>query len=87
MAGVDAMTAVTWLGSIAGALLAIGTLTRYLVRRTMRAAVWTAAAVRLPSTVDRLAVAVDTLNGTVGRLADSVDRMQHPAPEPQMEPL
>jgi hypothetical protein len=70
------MGPVMWAGGIAGALLAIGTLTRYLVRRTVRAAVWIAAAVRLPDTVDRLAVTVTALTDSVDRLTAAVDR-QH----------
>lgn len=73
------MNALTWAGTLAGALIAIGTLTRYLIRRTVRAAVWAAAAVRLPVTVDRLADTVTTLTGAVDRLTETVDRLQDPA--------
>lgn len=73
------MNALTLAGTLAGALIAIGTVARYLIRRTVRAAVWAAAAVRLPTTVDRLADTVTTLTGTVDRLTAAVDRLQEPS--------
>lgn len=76
------MSALMLLGSLAAALMAIGTLTRYVVRRVLRGAAWAAAAVRLPATVDRLADTVDVLTGTVGRLTTSVDELQQRVPEP-----
>ncbi len=84
------MTALTWAGTLAGALIAIGTLARYLIRRVLRAAVWAAAAVRLPDTVTTLADTVTTLTGTVERLTDAVDRLTDPtSPEefPRVEVL
>jgi len=70
------MNTLTWAGGVAGALLAIGTLTRYLLRRAWRAGRWAVAAVRLPDTVDHLAVTVGTLTGAVDRLVTSVDCLQ-----------
>jgi outer membrane murein-binding lipoprotein Lpp len=69
--------ALVWAGSIAGALIAIGTLARYLLRRLVRAAVWTAAAIRLPETVDRLSDTVNDLTTSVDRLTAAVDQL-HP---------
>lgn len=69
------MNAVTWAGSIAGALLAIGTLVRYVIRRMIRAAVWVAAAVQLPEEVARLSDTVDRLTVSVAALATAVDHL------------
>lgn len=74
------MGAVTWAGGLAAALIALGTLARYLVRRTVRALVWVSALVRLPETVDRLAVTVDRLTVSVDHLAAVVDRPAVPEP-------
>lgn len=70
------MNALTWAGGVAGAVLAIGTLARYLIRRTVRAAVWAAAAARLPTVVEQLAGTVRTLTDSVDRLTSSVDDLQ-----------
>jgi outer membrane murein-binding lipoprotein Lpp len=75
------MNALTWAGSAAAALLAIGTLVGYLLQRGLRAAVWVAAVVELPAAVDRLSTTVD-------QLAASVDQLQHPAaPAAGLAPL
>lgn len=71
-------------GSIAGALIAIGTLARYLLRRAVRAAAWVAALIRLPDTLTELSAAVHGLAAAVDRLqpADTTT----PAPR-ALEPL
>ncbi|MGW3926340.1 hypothetical protein [Streptomyces sp. NPDC005093] len=81
------MNALTWAGSAAAALIALGTLLRWLFRRIIRAAVWTSAAVRLPAVVDGLAVSVDSLALSVDSLALSVEQLQHPATYHEQAPL
>lgn len=71
------MDALTVAGSIAAALIALGTVVRYLIRRTLRAAAWTAAAIRLPAEVERLSTSVTVLSVSVDRLTESLNR--HPS--------
>lgn len=70
------MNALTWAGGVAGAVLAIGTLLRYVLRRTLRAAAWIAAVIALPDNVRHLAETITTLSTTVDRLTESVDTLQ-----------
>lgn len=67
-----------WAGMAAGALIAIGTVLRWTVRRLLRASRWVTAVIALPGTVDRLGQSVDTLTGSVDTLARALHR--HPAP-------
>ncbi len=55
------MGAVTWAGTVAAALIAVGTVLRWTVRRVMRSARWVSAVVELPAKVDRLSCSVDAL--------------------------
>jgi hypothetical protein len=71
-----------WIGTAAAALIAIGTVLRWTVRRLFRAARWVGAVVELPETVDRLSTSVDTLTRSVDRLSAVVE-----APRPTLEPL
>jgi hypothetical protein len=71
------MSLLILLGTLAGALIAIGTVVRYAIRRLIRATVWAAAVVRLPDTLTELSTAV-------GSLAAAVDRLQ---PTPDREPV
>lgn len=68
------MFTLQWAGTAAAALIAIGTVLRWLVRRLVRGARWVGAVVELPETVDRLSASVDTLRVSVDRLSIAVDR-------------
>lgn len=81
------MNALTWAGSSAAALIALGTLLRWLFGRIIRAAVWTSAAVRLPAVVDDLAQSVTDLALSVDSLSKSVDQLQQPATYREQAPL
>ncbi|WP_399559105.1 hypothetical protein OG762_52415 (plasmid) [Streptomyces sp. NBC_01136] len=72
------MGAVQWAGTVAAALIAVGTLLRWTVRRLVRGAHWAAAVIELPETVERLAVSVDTLTNSVDVLSRAVDGLQDP---------
>jgi hypothetical protein len=74
------MFTLQWVGTLAGALIAVGTVLRWTLRRLVRGARWVGAVVELPETVDRLSTSVDTLRTSVDRLSAAVDR-------PQMERL
>jgi hypothetical protein len=67
-----------WVGAAAGALIAIGTVLRWAIRRIRRASRWVTAIIVLPETVDRLGHNVETLTGSVATLARALHR--HPAP-------
>jgi hypothetical protein len=67
-----------WAGTAAAALIAIGTVLRWTIRRLIRGARWTAAVIDLPDTVERLAVSVDTLTNSVDVLSRAVDGLQNP---------
>jgi hypothetical protein len=63
---------IVWAGGVSGALLAIGTLLRYVGRRLVVTATWTAEIVRLPHVVDGLSQSVDQLTTSVADLSRSV---------------
>jgi hypothetical protein len=71
-----------WVGTAAAALIAIGTVLRWTVRRLVRGVRWVGAVVELPETVDRLSTSVDTLRVSVDRLSVAVE-----APRHTLEPL
>lgn len=71
-----------WAGATAAALIAIGTVLRWTLRRLVRGARWAAAVIELPETVDQLRHSVDSLAVSVERLAEEVDQMR-----PTLEPL
>lgn len=75
------MNALTWAGTVAGALIAIATVLHWTVRRAMRLGNWLAAAVRLPDEVDRLAHSVTALSAAVRQLALTGQAVQH-RPDP-----
>jgi hypothetical protein len=68
-----------WAGTAAAALIAIGTLVRWTIRRLVLTARWVTAVIELPETVDRLAVSVDTLTTSVTTLSAAVDGMNNPS--------
>ena len=70
---------ITYAGSVAAALLAIGALLRILFRRLVSTGHWIAAVVRLPAIVADLSTSVGALSSSVGDLSRSVDGLQHPA--------
>lgn len=74
------MNTLTWLGTVAGTLIAVGTVLRWTLRRTLRAARWVAAVVRLPDVVDDLAHSVADLSTAVAALSASVDATRHESP-------
>lgn len=55
------MGAISWAGTVAGALIAVATVLRWTVRRIARSARWITAVVALPATLDRLSASVDAL--------------------------
>lgn len=67
------MGALQWAGTAAAALIAIGTVVRWLWLRLMRTARWTAALIELPEHVARLSESVDTLRTSVDTLALAVE--------------
>jgi hypothetical protein len=67
------MGTLQWAGTAAAALIAIGTVMRWTLRRLVRSARWVAAVIELPETVDRLSMAVCTLTTSVDVLSRSVD--------------
>lgn len=77
------MNLFTWAGTVAGALIAVGTVVHWTIRRAIRVGTWVAAAVRLPAEVDRLAVAVTDLAAAVQVLAAT----NHPTPDPVLETI
>jgi ABC-type sulfate transport system permease component len=68
------MLTLQWAGTAAAALIAIGTLLRWTVRRLVRGARWIGAVIELPETVDRLGASVDTLTTSVNQLAHAVEQ-------------
>lgn len=66
------MGALVWLGTAAGALIAVGTVLRWTLRRTIRAGAWLAALVRLPYEVAQLADSVHDLTNAVQILAGTI---------------
>ena len=75
------MTALTWAGTVAGALIAVGTLLRWAVRRAIRFGTWAAAAVRLPTVVDDLAHSVTALSASVTTLSSTISAVHPRIPE------
>lgn len=67
------MGTLQWAGTAAAALIAIGTLLRWTVRRLVQSARWVSAVIELPETVDRLGQSVDTLTTSVNTLARVVE--------------
>jgi hypothetical protein len=78
------MGALVTAGTIAAALIAIGTLLRWAFRRTIRTATWMSAAIRLPTVVSHLARSVTDLSMSVTDLAESVDRLHHRSDAPAL---
>jgi ABC-type sulfate transport system permease component len=76
------MGTLQWAGTAAAALIAIGTVLRWTLRRLVRGARWVAAVIELPETVDRLSLAVGTLTTSVDVLSRSVNGLS-PATEEQ----
>lgn len=66
------MDAITWAGTVAGALIAVATVVHWTIRRAIRVGTWLAAAVQLPTEVDRLAASVTDLSAAVAVLADTI---------------
>lgn len=75
------MGGLQWAGTAAAALIAIGTVLRWTVRRLVRGARWAAAVIELPETVDRLSASVDTLTTSVDTLSRAVDGMNQTTTE------
>jgi hypothetical protein len=67
------MGALQWAGTAAAALIAIGTVARWLWLRLTRAARWTSAMVDLPDHVADLSRSVTTLTGSVDRLSAAIE--------------
>lgn len=67
------MDTLKWAGTVAGALIALGTVARWAVLRLVRGARWVGAVIELPETVDRLGESVDTLRRSVDRLSVAVE--------------
>jgi uncharacterized membrane protein (DUF2068 family) len=66
------MNALTWTGTAAGALIAIGTVLRWIIRRAVATGAWMTAAIHLPEEVDRLARSVTALSVAVTDLSTTV---------------
>jgi hypothetical protein len=63
------MGGLQWAGTAAAALIAIGTVLRWTIRRLVRGARWAAAVIELPETVDRLSTNVRDLTVAVDELS------------------
>jgi hypothetical protein len=74
------MGAVQWAGTVAAALIAIGTLLRWTLRRLLIATRWASAVITLPETVHHLSQSVETLTTSVDTLSTAVERLQNPTP-------
>lgn len=59
-------------GTVSGALVAVGTVLRWTLRRTIRAGTWVAALVRLPREVAALSRSVTDLTDAVQILAGTI---------------
>jgi hypothetical protein len=66
------MFTLQWAGTAAAALIAIGTLLRWMVRRLVVTARWVSAVIELPETVDRLGDSVDILRTSVDTLSEVI---------------
>lgn len=63
----------TWAGTLAASLIAIGTVARWSLNRLRRTARWTAAMIDLPDQVAELSGNVRTLTASVDTLARAVE--------------
>jgi hypothetical protein len=66
------MFTLQWAGTAAAALIAIGTVLRWMIRRLVLTARWVGAVIELPDTVDRLGDSVDTLRTSVDALSEVI---------------
>lgn len=69
-------------GTVSGALVAVGTVLRWMLRRTIRAGAWLAALVRLPGEVAALSRSVTDLTAAVQILAGTIHT--HPSEDPNV---
>lgn len=76
------MPTLTQLGTAAGALLAVGAVLGYVLRRLGRGALWLLALSQLPGAVDALAGQVGELTTTVADLGRAVTDLQNGHPPP-----
>lgn len=74
------MTGLVWAGTVAGALIAVGTVLGWTLRRLLRLGLWAAAISALPASVEQLGGAVSALSTSVEQLGCRVDQLQDRQP-------